>query len=190
MPYRDKEKKKAYNKDYCEANKEKLKAYYEVNKEKIKATKKAWFEANKEKIKAYREVNKEKSKATKKAWDEANKEKVKAYNEDNKEKRKAYYEVNKEKMKVYRSLYQKNNKGIINAISSKRRANKIMATPSWANLEKIKEIYKNCPEGYHVDHIYPLKSEYVCGLHVENNLQYLTAKENMEKSNKIIDKYL
>ena len=93
-------------------------------------------------------------------------------------------------MKVYRSLYAKNNKGIINAISSRRRANKIIATPSWANLEKIKEIYKNCPKGYHVDHIIPLRSEYVCGLHVENNLQYLTAKENREKSNKIIDKYL
>ena len=149
------------------------------DKEKLKAYKKA-----------YREANKEKSKATKKAWDEANKEKVKAYNEANKEKRKAYYEVNKEKMKAYHRQYTKNNKGLNNSYSSKKRANKIKATPSWANLEKIKEIYKNCPEGYHVDHIYPLRSKYVCGLHVENNLQYLTATENLQKSNKIIDKYL
>ena len=129
---------------------------------------------DKEKIKAYH-------KAYHKAYREANKEKIKDYK---KEKNKAYYEVNKEKMKAYSSHYAKNNKGIINAISSKRRADKIRATPSWANLEKIKEIYKNCPKGYHVDHIIPLRSEYVCGLHVESNLQYLTAKENMKKSNK------
>jgi hypothetical protein len=36
MPYRDKEKKKAFNKVYYEANKEKLKAYREANKEKKK----------------------------------------------------------------------------------------------------------------------------------------------------------
>ena len=158
-----------------------------TNKEKLKYYIKAYHEDNKEKIKAYKEANKEKNKALNKAWREANKEKIKAYK---KEKNKAYYEVNKEKMKANSRHYAKNNKGIINAISSKRRADKIRATPSWANLEKIKEIYKNCPKGYHVDHIIPLRSEYVCGLHVENNLQYLTATENLQKSNNIINKYL
>ena len=157
-------------------DKEKRKAYDKVHS-------KAYYEANKEKKKAYDEDNKEKIKAYKKVWNKVNEEKIKVYNKD-------WYEANKEKKKEYLSVYRKNNKGLLNAYNSKRGADKIMATPSWANLEKIKEIYKNCPEGYHVDHIYPLRSEYVCGLHVENNLQYLTAKENMEKSNKIIDKYL
>jgi|TARA_B110000211_G_C14076299_1_gene552227 leucyl aminopeptidase (aminopeptidase T) len=157
MPYKDKEKMKAYKKVYYESNKEKQKAY----------------------IKAWRKANKEKMKASDKAYYEANKEK-----------KKAYRKANKEKMKAYKKVYKKNNRGLFNAYNSKRQADKIMATPSWANLEKIKEIYKNCPEGYHVDHIYPLRSKYVCGLHVENNLQYLTATENLQKSNKIIDKYL
>lgn len=65
-----------------------------------------------------------------------------------------------------------------------RRARKRKATPSWANLEKIKEFYLNCPKGYAVDHIIPFYNELVCGLHVENNLQYLTKSENSSKGTK------
>lgn len=54
----------------------------------------------------------------------------------------------------------------------------------WANLQKIAEIYKNRPEGYHVDHIIPLNGKDVCGLHVENNLQYLPKVDNLKKGNK------
>lgn len=57
-------------------------------------------------------------------------------------------------------------------------------TPKWANLDKIREIYKNRPEGHHVDHIIPLNGKNVCGLHVETNLQYLKATENLSKGNK------
>lgn len=70
------------------------------------------------------------------------------------------------------------------AANSNYRAKKLQRTPKWANLEKIREIYKNCPEGYHVDHIIPLQGEKVSGLHVPENLQYLTAEENLSKSNK------
>lgn len=56
-------------------------------------------------------------------------------------------------------------------------------TPKWADLEAITEFYRNRPKGYHVDHIYPLNGQYVCGLHVLENLQYLTAEENLKKSN-------
>ena len=67
---------------------------------------------------------------------------------------------------------------------SNRRATKLNALPKWADLEKIKLIYKLRPDGYHVDHIIPLQGKKVCGLHVEYNLQYLLAKENMSKGNK------
>lgn len=65
------------------------------------------------------------------------------------------------------------------------RANKIQATPKWADLDKIKRIYNNCPTGFHVDHIMPLNGVGFCGLHVEYNLQYLTAKENCSKGNRL-----
>ncbi len=88
-----------------------------------------------------------------------------------------------DKNKAYHKEYLENNRSDYNARNAKRRAAKLQATPRWANLEAIKEIYRICPKGYHVDHIVPLQGEFVCGLHVENNLQLLIAKDNLEKSN-------
>lgn len=56
-------------------------------------------------------------------------------------------------------------------------------TPKWANRNAIREFYVNKPEGCHVDHIIPLRGKLVSGLHVESNLQYLPALENLRKHN-------
>jgi len=58
------------------------------------------------------------------------------------------------------------------------------ATPKWADLEAIKQFYINCPDGMTVDHIIPLRGKNVSGLHVVENLQYLTPLENSRKYNK------
>jgi hypothetical protein len=63
------------------------------------------------------------------------------------------------------------------------RMRKAQQVPPWANIEAIKQVYLTCPDGYHVDHIIPLKGKLVSGLHVETNLQHLPAKENMQKRN-------
>ena len=68
--------------------------------------------------------------------------------------------------------------------SRRRRVRK--ATPPWADMEKIREIYRNCPEGHEVDHIIPLKGVKISGLHVPDNLQYLPVSENRTKSNKVL----
>ena len=67
------------------------------------------------------------------------------------------------------------------------------ARPSWANKETIDEIYKTAKKlteetgiPHEVDHIVPVKHPLVCGLHVENNLQIITQRENQMKSNKFI----
>jgi hypothetical protein len=76
-----------------------------------------------------------------------------------------------------------NNKSEYIARAIKYNTRRNTATPLWADLEIIKRVY-DCAEGDHVDHIIPLQGELVCGLHVENNLQYLSEKENLQKSNK------
>lgn len=69
-------------------------------------------------------------------------------------------------------------------IGRRYKHNRSVAMPNWADVESIRDIYKNCPVGYHVDHIIPLNNSLVCGLHVPENLQYLPASDNISKSNK------
>lgn len=98
--------------------------------------------------------------------------------------------VYQQKNKARRAAYRKNNSGKNRAYESARKARKLQASPPWADLRKIKEIYIEAGElreksggSYHVDHIIPLQGRTVCGLHVESNLQILTAHENQVKSN-------
>lgn len=69
------------------------------------------------------------------------------------------------------------------ALTMRYRARKYAQTPPDADFEQIKEMYRNCPEGYEVDHIIPISKG---GLHHQDNLQYLTPDENKRKGNKIL----
>jgi hypothetical protein len=68
---------------------------------------------------------------------------------------------------------------------AKRKAAKLQANPAWADPKKIADIYRKAAElEWDVDHIVPLLSSKVCGLHVESNLQILPSNENRRKSNR------
>ena len=82
--------------------------------------------------------------------------------------------------------WAKNNRGKYRAKCARRRAALKNATPKWVNHAEITKIYENCPSGYHVDHVIPLNSKIVSGLHVPWNLQYLPAHENLSKSNRLL----
>lgn len=56
--------------------------------------------------------------------------------------------------------------------------------PGWTNLQAVAAIYAQCPPGWHVDHIVPVVSPLVCGLHCEANLAALPARENIRKGNR------
>lgn len=77
------------------------------------------------------------------------------------------------------------------AYRSALRAKEKRATPAWANAFFIKEAYelaslrtKMTGVVWHVDHIVPLQSKRVCGLHWEGNFQVITQKENSAKGNR------
>ena len=80
---------------------------------------------------------------------------------------------------------------------AKRRATKKGSTPKWTSEENeffISEIYslaqlrtKTTGVKWDVDHIVPLKGRSVCGLHVWNNLQVITEKENCKKGNRYVE---
>ena len=93
---------------------------------------------------------------------------------------------------VRKLQWKRDNMGYVSHINNIRRAAKIHRTVSWGNDDAIKKIYDeraalNYEHGkgtHHVDHIIPLQGKYVSGLHVENNLQILTAAENLRKGNR------
>lgn len=72
----------------------------------------------------------------------------------------------------------------------RRRIAQILAAPIWRDRPKISKIYAQAKQlteetgvSHHVDHIYPIQSEYGCGLHVHHNLQILPSRENIIKGN-------
>lgn len=92
---------------------------------------------------------------------------------------------NADRVKQTSKAWLQKNAGRANAITQAYRAAKKSRTPSWANQKSIREIYELAQAmGMSVDHIVPLQGASVCGLHVENNLQLLTASENSAKGNK------
>ena len=142
-----------------------------------------WFQNNKEKSYKYRKEQYKKHRDRIYGY-------TKKYIENNKEKalesRRLSKRRNWNKQKFVAAVWKTRNRDKICFYASKRRAMKLLAMPIWANEEAIKEFYKNCPKGYEVDHIIPLQGKTVCGLHIVENLQYLTPKENQIKGNKLV----
>lgn len=88
------------------------------------------------------------------------------------------------------SDWKKANPGKRNASLAKYRAQLLKATPVWADHDKIEAIYA-ISSAYiaagipcEVDHIVPLRSKQVCGLHCEANLQLLDPLMNRVKGNR------
>jgi len=146
-------------------------------------------------------------------WEKGNQtraEYFKEYNrqEEVKDRKNEWYLANKDQViaaanirpaeikRQYRNTWKLNNKTQVKADNKARRRKHRKATPPWLTRKQkseIRQIYQiaitmtnTSGEQYVVDHIVPLRSSDVCGLHVPWNLRVITQEENLKKSNKLI----
>lgn len=181
-------------------------AYREKNREHLIEKHRERYHKNKSAISESRKhaywndpVQNRKVKERASAWGLANRDKVSArmevYRKENSSKiaeiRKANRSRNAENISAYDKKYRKANRPKILQIGAKRRAAKIGATVAWASMDRIEAFYAEAQRltretgtPHHVDHIVPLISHLVCGLHCEANLQVITAHENLSKLNR------
>ena len=146
-----------------------------------------WAMLDRARSAAYRERNPEKRR-----------ESLSRYVRDNPEKSREWYQSNAEHVKARVKVWAQSNpeRVRLNALVSanNRRARKVKATPGWFDPDKVRAIYEERERiqmetgvPHHVDHIVPLHSPLVCGLHVQHNLRVIPAKENWSKSNKLVE---
>jgi len=110
------------------------------------------------------------------------------------EKNRRWYKNNKKQILAQKQKYYSQAKADFYFRNQLRRAQKLLATPAWVNLEAIQAVYTEAYRrsrekedfSYHVDHIVPLKHSLVCGLHVPWNLRIVPAEENLSKGNKLL----
>jgi len=120
-----------------------------------------------------------------------------------------YYERNREaviaratarpesEVYMHKRAYKARHPELIKANVSTYKRRHREATPPWLTLEDrhaIRALYLHAQqmtritgERYVVDHIVPLRSPEVCGLHVPWNLRVITQAANLQKSNKLVD---
>lgn len=177
-------------------NKDRKRKYRSENKDNILRYAKDYQKRNSEYIasyqKEYRTLNAGKISAQKKEYAACNKDRMALL-------KKAYSISNREHKKEYDKEYYLRMKGVNKALANYRlsryRAAKRMATPTWSNwldallvkeqyiIAETLSVVTGIP--HQVDHIIPLVSNKVCGLHTVLNLQVITAKENQSKNNRI-----
>lgn len=102
-----------------------------------------------------------------------------------------YQASNPEAVRASQRRYRDANRSAVYAKNAVRAYAQKKAVPGWANRQAMREIYRHAKQltketgtKFVVDHVVPLRGEFVCGLHVETNLQIMSAEANLRKSNR------
>lgn len=143
-------------------------------------------------------------------WQKSNESRAEYFRQYNKSEagqdaKQRYYEANKtlviaraqarphEEKRAYRNSWKEKNAIAIHADNKNRRRKHRDATPPWLTRRQkteMRSMYQIAITTtailgvqHVIDHIWPLRSDFVCGLHVPWNLQILTQAQNLAKSN-------
>lgn len=143
----------------------------------------AYRQENKARIDAYREQNRDYYREKNSEWRAANPDKVKERNV-------IQYRASREQNIRRVREWQQSNPDKHCEIQVRRYASIKSSQPAWADRKEISHVYKTAAEmrksglDVQVDHIVPLRSRLVCGLHVSSNLQIIDRKVNLVKNNR------
>jgi hypothetical protein len=170
MPYKDKTKKREYQKQYREKNKEyfkqhkkrwrqenkeKLKKYYQENRENIVLRKKVYYQKHREEnieyARKYRGINKDIIKQHGKQYEIDNKEKRKEKNRKWRENNPEYYKqwsAKRRKTDLKYNLNRKISKGIYKSLKANKEGRHWEFLVGYALNELIKHLKKTMPKGY------------------------------------------
>lgn len=130
--------------------------------------------------------NPEKVRSRRKKWNDANKDKVRAmnskqYHKDGGARILAWRKENADKVKLQKQRHYQKYKGTYLAAARARDLQILNSIPE-GQKEAVNRIWLDCPEGYEVDHIYPMSKG---GPTSVDNLCYLPMSLNRSKSNKL-----
>lgn len=164
--------------------------------------KRLWREANKEKVSLYDQEWRKLHPDYKNEWVDRHRDSVR-------EKERLRYHANPEKaQEKRRKMYAEHRDNRLAGALKRRqelpwekpfwqatyKARALNAIPVWADFDAMKAVYRTKHERQqregiclHVDHIVPLKHKLASGLHCHQNLQIITAEENVRKGNRLME---
>lgn len=172
MPYC--EKKRAYNAAWKKANRGRINAKrYEqraANREAYLAERRAYYAANKDRINSQEIARRSKGR------EHLNSQAA------------GYRAADPDKFRARTNAYRAKNPGW----TMKRLTKQMGATPPWVNADELKCFYHTAKRvskclgiPHQVDHVVPLQSPNVCGLHAAGNLAILPKRLNIRKGNRV-----